>query len=71
MYPFSKISIDGNVQLPWFLLITVSAIAYGIVIEFIQRDFIPNRSFDVWDIAADIVGSIIAFIWCRKKWGSS
>ena len=67
MFPIKKTGIPHNIQLPWFLLIAVSAIAYGIIIEFVQRDFVVNRSFDIWDIAADSVGSLLAFIWCRKK----
>jgi len=31
---------------------------YGIVMEFIQKYFIPNRSFDIRDIIADGVGCI-------------
>jgi VanZ family protein len=38
------------------------AIAYGIIMEFIQENFIPNRSFDRGDIVADIVGSLIGYI---------
>lgn len=67
MYPYKKTGIAKKSRLPWFLLIMISAIFYGIIIEFVQRDFIPNRSFDVWDIAADTVGSIAAFFWCNKK----
>jgi VanZ family protein len=31
---------------------------YGIVMEFIQKYFIPNRSFDIGDIIADGAGSV-------------
>jgi VanZ family protein len=67
MFPFKKSGIEYKNRLPWFLLVTVSAIFYGIIIEFVQRDFIPNRSFDIWDIAADSAGSLAAFFWCNKK----
>ena len=44
-----------------------SAVAYGIAVEFIQDQFIVNRSFDLGDWAADIVGSIGGtwFWWVR------
>jgi len=48
---------------------TIAAIflAYGIGMEFIQKYFIPFRSFDVTDIAADAVGSALgAFFSIRK-----
>ena len=35
------------------ILITIAAFLYGIGIEFIQKYFIPDRSFDILDIAAD------------------
>jgi VanZ family protein len=33
------------------------SVLYGIVMEFIQKFFIPNRSFDIGDIVADAIGS--------------
>ena len=51
----------------WFVAIVFLGIMYGIAIEFIQRDYIANRSFDIWDIAADIVGCSTAFAVARKK----
>jgi VanZ family protein len=38
------------------------ALIYGIGVEFIQRNWIPNRSFDLYDVIADFVGSIIGFL---------
>lgn len=35
------------------------SIALGIIMEYVQINFIPNRSFDVWDIWADVVGSVL------------
>lgn len=40
---------------------------YGVVMEFVQRNYIPNRSFDAWDIVADTAGSFIAFF-ILLKW---
>jgi len=40
------------------VLITAGNIVFGIIMEYIQRDYIPNRSFDVGDILADAAGSI-------------
>ena len=47
-------------------LITFGFIIYGVAIEFIQRDFIPFRSFDLYDIVADTVGCAIGWITIRK-----
>jgi VanZ family protein len=43
-------------------LLALCGILYGIAIEFIQGNFIPNRSFDLWDIAADTAGSFIPLL---------
>ena len=40
----------------------LAAAAYGIVVELIQYQFIPNRSFDMFDWVADMTGSF-AGIW--------
>ena len=47
-------------------LITLAFIIYGVAIEFIQRDFIPFRSFDSYDIVADTIGCAIGWITIRK-----
>jgi VanZ family protein len=38
------------------------SVLYGIVMEFIQKFFIPNRSFDIGDIVADAIGSGIGLV---------
>lgn len=42
-----------------FLWITLSAIGYGILMEFVQLYFISGRSFDVTDMIADAVGAFV------------
>ncbi len=45
------------------LLASFLCILQGILIEFVQgSSFIQNRSFDIYDIAANIFGVLIAFI---------
>jgi VanZ family protein len=36
--------------------VALVALAYGIAMEFVQEYFVPNRSFDVFDMVADGVG---------------
>jgi VanZ family protein len=48
-----------------FILILIIACLYGIAMEFIQKYFIPNRDFDVYDIAADIAGALAGYIVVR------
>ncbi|HYM93717.1 MAG TPA: VanZ family protein [Chitinophagaceae bacterium] len=51
----------------YFFLIALTAIAYGVGMEYIQLYFIPGRSFDLWDMAADAVGSLLGLIYCYKR----
>lgn len=51
------------------VFIAVAALLYGIAMEFVQKYWIPNRSFDGWDIVADGAGSFLPvfFIATIKK----
>lgn len=41
-----------------------SALLYGVMVEYIQRDFVPNRDFDLYDVVADITGAVIGLaVW--------
>lgn len=43
-----------------------AVVLYGVAVEFIQRDWVANRSFDVFDILADTVGALTGLvIWLR------
>jgi len=64
-YPLRK--FNSKNLLPLLFTICLLGIAYGIAVEFIQKYWIPNRSFDVWDIMADTIGCIIAFFWLKRK----
>jgi VanZ family protein len=43
-------------------LLIILTFAYGIAVEFFQKNFIPNRSFDRGDILADLGGSLIGYL---------
>jgi VanZ like family len=48
-----------------FILLSL-ALIYGFAVEFIQLYWIPNRSFDLFDVLADMTGSILGlFVWLR------
>jgi VanZ family protein len=51
----------------YVIAITV-AVAYGLSIEIIQDRLVTNRSFDLGDLLADFIGSIIGiWLWVRYK----
>ncbi len=56
-----------NFQKKIVLKIVFIAIVYGIIIEFIQKYFIPNRSFDEGDIIADIIGALLPIFLLKQR----
>lgn len=53
--------------IPVFLWITLAAIAYGVIMEFVQLYFIVGRSFDLKDMLADSIGAAIGFGFSRWR----
>ena len=51
-----------------FIICTLLAILYGVIIEYVQKYFIPNRSFDVTDIVADSIGAIAGWIFSIRAY---
>jgi VanZ family protein len=51
-----------------FILIGVFCLVYGIGMEFIQKYFITNRSFDSGDIIADGIGCVLGVFYSRKRY---
>ena len=53
------------------MLWTILSIVLGVVLEYVQFYFIPQRSFDRGDIVADTAGAIIAllflFLWVPRR----
>lgn len=46
----------------------IAALAYGIIIEFVQKNWVPHRSFDLGDIIADAIGSFLTLFLIRMGW---
>ena len=51
-----------------FIVIATLCLAYGIVMEFVQKYCIPNRSFDIGDIVADAIGCVIGLCFSLRKY---
>ena len=65
-YYYLKGKSPGSLKTIFFVVYLVAALN-GIVLEFIQRDYIPYRSFDQGDIIADVIASSIAYGICNIK----
>jgi len=51
-----------------FLWLMLSGILYGVIMEFVQKYFVPNRSFDLGDIVSDAVGSLSGFFYSIRQY---
>lgn len=49
-----------------YFIVVFSCFAYGFFIEWYQINFVPGRSWDVWDGVADGVGGIVGCLFARK-----
>ena len=51
-----------------FILFFLSTVVYGLLVEICQDQLIINRSFDLLDLLADSIGSIIGiWVWYKKN----
>ncbi len=51
-----------------FITIAVIFLCYGIAMEFVQRYFVINRSFDMGDIIADAIGCAAGLIFSTRRY---
>ncbi len=62
---YSEKSKNNNNSLRHSVIILIVACLYGTAMEYVQKYFIPNRDFDIYDIAADTVGAVGGFLFFR------
>jgi VanZ family protein len=68
IYPMSRLSLSAFVKKNTAIKIAIAAWVWALTTEFIQKYFIPDRSFDLYDWGADSLGILLAFTWCWKKY---
>ncbi len=66
LLPVAESSLYKKVKRHYFIRICVSMCIWGLTTEFIQKFFVPTRSFDLIDWAADSAGILLAFLYCRR-----
>lgn len=66
MRPFNRSTLNNREKLHYFIRIGLAASVWGLAIEFIQKYWILNRSFDLIDWLADSLGVIIAFFYTKN-----
>jgi VanZ family protein len=66
MKPYVNSSLPKQNVLQTIFKIGLYISIWGLITELIQKYFVPNRSFDLWDWVADSAGALLAFIICKK-----
>ena len=66
-WPFNRTSMPFLSRMRYFLAIAVSVSLYGYCTELIQKYWIPGRSYDLLDWAADSAGAFMGFYYSYKK----
>jgi VanZ family protein len=66
-WPFYRSSFNAKERLHYFIKIAISASILGLAFEFIQKYFIAGRDYDLLDWAADSLGALIAYWFCKRK----
>ena len=69
-WPFYRSDVTTTHRINYFIKIAIATSLWGLTTEFIQKFWIPGRSFDLLDWAADSLGAAIAFWFCQKKFSN-
>lgn len=64
LYFYRKMDYRFNAK--WILILLFSILLYGIIIEILQGLFTASRSADIFDVAANFVGSLLGIIFFRS-----
>lgn len=68
-FPFRRSALSRQAVRSWIISIVLYGIAYGIIMEFVQKYAVRNRSFDVVDIVFDAIGCVIGGWIAWRLWG--
>ena len=67
MYPFIRSALTNREKWYYVIRIAMAATVWGLTSEFIQKYFVPGRSFDLFDWAADSFGASLALLVARYR----
>jgi len=67
MNPILKSALPQKEKWYYFIKIAMATVIWGIATELIQKYFVPSRSFNLSDCAADGLGGIIALIYFKWR----
>ena len=65
-WPFYHSGYTKQQRLYYFIKIALVSSLLGLLIEFVQKFYVTSRDFELLDWAADSIGALLAFWFCRK-----
>ncbi len=69
--PFKNAPLEEMKKKRFFLLVALLVFFYGIIMEFVQKHFVANRSFEMADILVDGIGAAIGYFVSRRYFSLS
>ena len=67
MRPFIRSSLPVTDKWHWMVRIAIATSIWGLTSEVIQKYYIPGRSFDWFDWAADSFGALVALVFSKLR----
>ena len=67
-WPFYKLDLSKQQLLNRFTKIAIAVSLWGLTTEFIQKFYITGREFELFDWAADSIGVLLAYWFCKKRY---
>lgn len=56
---------DFQFKVKWLLPVFISVVLFGIIVEIMQGQFTDSRGADIFDIAANLIGSLLGIFFFR------
>lgn len=66
MRPVAAKNLSAAEKQRFFFKIAISVAIWGLATEYIQEFWVINRTFDLFDFAADATGAIAAFFYSKR-----
>jgi VanZ family protein len=67
MLPFLRSALPLKQKWAYVIKIAIATSLWGLTSEFIQKFFVPGRSFDLLDWSADSLGALLALVFSRVR----
>lgn len=66
-YPVYQSGLLVEQKRKWLIRIALFSLVWGVATELIQKFYIKNRSFDLKDVTADSIGTVLCWLWFWLK----